>query len=236
MYRIALGILLCVLAICLDAPLVYAHDPIILQEDQKEPNEGPFFPDARISFAVYGEILDSQDRRGFEFRIPSKDSIQLSLLVPDLAPENTFPISLLPNIELRRPDGTMLQIESTSVSLFSEPFTNTKYLRLADHEEIGEEGVYSVLVSGSRASRFTVAIGYLEIFGTPVSNVMNRDEGIQGVRRWYETPPRSSADLPVLEEGRSSSNSLLIIAGFFTLSVIVGGIVVARRRNYRVEQ
>ena len=61
-------------------------------------------------------------------------------------------------------------------------------MRLFDHSEIGREGIYQVTIHGLVPSRFTVSIGFIEMFGTEVLNVDNRnDRG--ALERWYTTPP-----------------------------------------------
>ena len=49
-------------------------------------------------------------------------------------------------------------------------------------------GLYQVEITGSAPARFTVAIGFIESFGTPVENVPNREAGRSGIFDWYENP------------------------------------------------
>ena len=166
----------------------YAHDPVFIGEEQKEAEEGPYLPDARISFALYGTFLQSDERRGFQFEIPDGETITMSLLIPDLSPENEIETSSLPWLTLERPDGTQVELLPDIRVAFAEPFSRTNYLRLLDHSEIGREGTYQVTIHGLDPSRFTVSIGFIEMFGTEVLNVENRnDRG--ALERWYVTPP-----------------------------------------------
>ena len=94
----------------------------------------------------------------------------------------------MPSLELVRPDKTLVDLFPEVRVKFAEPFSGTNYVRLLDHEEIGVEGVYQVVINGVAPSRFTVSIGFIEMFGTPVENVENRnDRG--ALSRWYRTPP-----------------------------------------------
>ena len=166
----------------------YAHDPIFIGEEQKEAYEGPYLPDARISFALYGTFLESDERRGFQFEIPNGETITMSLLIPDLSPEKEIETPFLPWLTLERPDGTEVDLLPDIRVAFAEPFSRTNYLRLIDYSEIGREGTYQVTIHGLDPSRFTVSIGFIEVFGTEVLNAENRnDRG--ALERWYTTPP-----------------------------------------------
>ena len=82
--------LLAVLALValLPASVAKAHDPIILTSDQTSPADGPLLPDGTISFALYGALDSPKDTRGFRVNFIEGDSLYLSILIPDLAPEN----------------------------------------------------------------------------------------------------------------------------------------------------
>ena len=186
------------------SPAALAHDPVFITDEQREAEQGPFLPDARISFALYGTFNEERENRGFQFEIPEGELITLSLLIPDLAPENILENESLPSLVLVRPNKTLVDLFPEIRVKFAEPFSGTNYVRLLDHEEIGVEGVYQVLINGVAPSRFTVSIGFIEMFGTPVENVENRnDRG--ALSRWYRTPPltevvTSSTTEPLVEE------------------------------------
>ncbi|CAI8388372.1 MAG: Uncharacterised protein [Acidimicrobiales bacterium AG-410-I20] len=186
--------------------VAHAHDPIFITDEQSQAEQGPFLPDARISFALYGTFNQEKESRGFQFEIPEGEIITLSLLIPDLEPENLIENQSLPSLVLVRPDKTALDLLPEIRVKFAEPYSGTNYVRLLDHEEIGVDGVYQVLVNGVARSRFTVSIGFIEMFGTPVENVDNRnDRG--ALSRWYRTPPLteitpSSTTESLMEEKR----------------------------------
>ena len=69
-----------------------AHDPLILLPEQKTPLNGPFLPDGTISFALYGSLLEKNDTRAFQFYLDSDDRLDISLLIPNLEPENQMPL------------------------------------------------------------------------------------------------------------------------------------------------
>ncbi|MBH99272.1 MAG: hypothetical protein CL467_01565 [Acidimicrobiaceae bacterium] len=188
-----------------------AHDPLFLEEQHAEPENGPLLPDARISFALYGTLLSAQDQRGFQFQIPQGEHLKISLLVPDLAPENTFPEGSFPSLALRRPDQSVLVLKANLREEFAEPFSGTNYLRLLDFSEIGSAGTYQIRITGIRPTRFTVSIGYIEAFGTPVGNMTNRSSNSSALTEWYTTPPppnRSDTGSPTTTQEQSAAETV----------------------------
>lgn len=194
LFRLASIAVLTLLGMSTLAPAAQAHDPLFLEEQHHEPSRGPFLPDGRISFALYGTLLAPEQERGFRFEIPSGERISLSLLVPDLAPENLLPLGSLPSLRLIRPDLTEVSLIPSFQQPFAEPFSGTNYLRLTDHVELGTNGIYQVRVTGMEPARFTVSIGYIERFGTPVENLANRNKGMGELAAWYGTPPPSTQE------------------------------------------
>lgn len=166
----------------------FAHDPLMLLPEQKTPEEGPLLPDGTISFALYGSLLETEDKRAFQFRLEPDDRLDLSLLIPNLEPENQMSQETLPQLFLSRPDGSLLIGISDLYIPFDEPFSMTRYVRIFEHVEQSSGGLYQVEITGSDPARFTVAIGFIESFGTPVENVPNRDAGRSGIFDWYENP------------------------------------------------
>ena len=169
----------------LPAAAALAHDPIILTENQTTPDQGPLLPDGTISFALYGTLLSAGETRGFRVTFSDGDSLYLSLLIPDLPPENDLAEAALPFIELTDPANETIRLSPSERVAFAEPFTGTNYVRLIELATPAMGGTYSVVITGNAPARFTVAVGKKEIFGTPVENVPNRDLGINGVMSWY---------------------------------------------------
>ena len=179
-----------------------AHDPIILTSDQRTPEDGPLLPDGTVSFALYGTLESSDDTRGFRVTFAEGDSLYLSLLIPDLAPENSLSDDQLPRLEVVDPSGAITTVVPQTRVGFAEPFTGTNYIRLADLVGTAVAGTYSVTIIGGAPVRFTVSVGTKEMFGTPVEDVPNRELGVAGVMTWYETPP------PVVESVAPSSTTV----------------------------
>ena len=167
-----------------------AHDPVFLTDDHFAPEIGPFLPDGTISFAMYGRLAEPTSTQGFQARMQQGQSLNLSLLVPAVLPEIGFEIGLLPEVKVTRPDQTSFVLSAQFRETFHEPFTNTTYLRLADHLEEAQQGEYSLLISGRAAGRYVVSIGTLERFGTDIGRytrplVVGRSTS--PVIEWFET-------------------------------------------------
>ena len=185
------------LLVFLSASPVLAHDPLILLPEQKTPEEGPLLPNGTISFALYGSLLEGGDQRGFQFKLEPDDRLTISLLIPNLQPENELPEEKLPRLFLYRPDGSVLEGVSDIYVPFDEPFSMTRYIRIFDHVEQSIGGLHQVKIVGNHPSRFTASIGYIESFGTPVENVPNREAGRTGIFDWYQNPvPEKSRETP----------------------------------------
>ena len=167
-----------------------AHDPVFLTEDHFAPEIGPFLPDGTFSFAMYGRLAEPTSTQGFQARLQQGQSLNLSLLVPAVLPEIGFEIGSLPEVKVTRPDQTSFVLSAQFRETFHEPFTNTTYLRLADHLEEAQQGEYSLLISGKAAGRYVVSIGTLERFGTEIGRytrplVVGRSTS--PVVEWFET-------------------------------------------------
>jgi hypothetical protein len=186
--RLALIVLLCgaVLAV---AGTADAHDPIILTPQQTSPAAGPLILDGTVSFALYGTLLTGNDHRGFRARFRAGDLITVTLLLPDLAPENELTDAQRPGLTMTAPDGTSAPIQPGEVSRFTESFTGTKYIQYVSLKGPAVAGDYGFTVAGLVPARFTVAIGVTEQFGTPVNDISNRSVGVAGVKEWYATAP-----------------------------------------------
>ena len=233
----------------LPASVASAHDPIILTATQTTPDEGPLLPDGTISFALYGTLLSAGETRGFRVNFKDGDSLYLSLLIPDLPPENELDVATLPFIELTDPTNETIRLSPTERVAFAEPFTGTNYVRLLELTTLAMGGTYSVVITGAAPARFTVAVGKKEVFGTPVENVPNRDVGINGVMSWYgnspvaepSTEPATAAsavqptaiDVSTSVDGSTSNRSFIAIA-LLVVFVLALGIVarfIARRKT-----
>lgn len=253
-----LGLSVLLVGVGLLASSARAHDPIILTQEQTAPSRGPLIPDGTISFAFYGTVDGADDTRSFRVVFAEGDRLYLSLLIPDLAPENALEDELLPYMELVDPTGSVTELRPDLRVPFAEPFSGTNYIRLHDLDTTAVAGEYSVTVIGAAPARFTVSVGFKELFGTPVEGVVDRSLGVTGVMDWYDTPPPEdattdivttvasvpSSQAPPAEEDQvvtdptpdttSSVNWVLVVAiggGVGLVIVVIRAGVVRRSRN-----
>ena len=154
---------------------------------------------------MYGRLAEPTSTQGFQARMQQGQSLNLSLLVPAVLTEIGFEIGLLPEVKVTRPDQTSFVLSAQFRETFHEPFTNTTYLRLADHLEEAQQGEYSLLISGRAAGRYVVSIGTLERFGTDIGRytrplVVGRSTS--PVIEWFETDsgPESNENVESLKK------------------------------------
>lgn len=231
------------ISVALPTSTASAHDPIILTANQRTPTDGPLLPDGTISFALYGSLESAGDTRGFRVKFNAGDALALSLLIPDLPPENQLSNPSLPYLEVVDPDGIATQVIPNARVSFAEPFTGTNYIRLAEMVGVAKTGLYSITIAGTTATRFTVSVGDKEMFGTPVENVPNRNIGVAGVMAWYETPPPAAqptsqttvssavGDTSTVGASRSNRTLLMIEILFVAIAVVGSGWQFTRSRR-----
>ena len=214
----------------LPASIASAHDPIILTSGQQTPADGPLLVDGTISFALYGSLDTGGDTRGFRVQFNEGDPLYISILIPDLSPENTLDDASLPFVNVEDPNGATVKLSITQKVPFPEPFTGTNYVRLTEFRGTAIGGTYSITVTGKSAARFTVSVGEREMFGSPVENIPNRDLGVAGVMAWYAGDPVAVAIEETVEsvvetpssEISSSDQSTPLITVIVVILVMVG--------------
>ena len=161
-----------------------AHQPLFLGPEHDTPENGPRIMDGTVSFAVYTTLDAPGETRGLRTTFVSGSPLLVELLIPDLEPERTVGVAELPIVSVIAPDGTSTDIESMIGAAFDEPFTGTRYIRIARYESVAIDGTYGVMVSARSAARVTIVVGRDErpgeIDGT----------GAQGsVQEWWASPP-----------------------------------------------
>jgi hypothetical protein len=222
------------LMVLMPASVASAHDPIILTSEQTTPASGPLLVDGTISFALYGSLEGPTDTRGFRVQFQEDDPLYLSILIPDLAPENELGNDLLPTLEVLDPMGAVSTFEPTERVTFAEPYTDTNYVRLLEYEGVALGGVYEITIKGKAASRFTVSVGKIEQFGTAVEDIDNRDLGVAGVMTWYMPEATDDVVAPADSSSTSSGGStsmLLVVLVAVGVAVLVGARVLKARKQ-----
>ena len=204
-----------------------AHDPIFIADDQTTPDVGPYMPDGTISWALYGQVLDDGDTRGFEFDLRDGDELFFSLLIPNLSPELELGEAELPVLMVEGPDGEVRTFVADRRDVFDEPFSRTSYVNLLEVREPGAAGGrYRMTVVGAAASRFSVAVGESEIFFTDTERSGDRPSSFleitEPLQAWYSTPPGGEptgdagdvgVDLDLVEEAMESGEGQISAGG-----------------------
>lgn len=219
----------------LPASIASAHDPIILTSEQQTPADGPLLVDGTISFALYGSLDTGGDTRGFRVQFNEGDPLYISILIPDLSPENMLDDVSLPFVNVEDPNGTTEKLTITQKVPFPEPFTGTNYVRLTEFRGTAKGGIYSITITGDSPARFTVSVGEKEMFGSPVENIPNRDLGVVGVMAWYAGDPvaieetvESVVETPSSETSSSRQSTLVIV-----VIIVILGLGFARVNKIR---
>ena len=166
-------------------------------------------------------------------------------MIPDLGPENQLDDASLPFLEITDPAGTITKLAVSEKVPFAEPYSGTNYVVLTQFNSVATAGTYSVVVTGNSPSRFTVSFGQIEMFGTPVENIANRDLGVDGVMSWYENsptqtsdtqPPEAQSNTPetIDQAETTQSNQSRVLIGLVFAAIIVAIAVafkVSKKRN-----
>lgn len=177
------------LGVALSSGVASAHDPLFLTSEQTTPETGPLLPDGTISFAIYGDLAGAGDTRGLQVVFDEGDRLLVEVLIPALSPEADLADDELPVATVVAPDGSEAALAPSGRDRFDEPFSSTSYFRLARLDGVAQAGVYDITITGAAAARFTVAVGTIETFLTPVERVENRatsfDEITEPLADWY---------------------------------------------------
>lgn len=194
---VALGLIAAVFGLPTAA---WAHDPIFVN-DQTPVEASPLIEDGTISFATYGQISTPGARASFRLRLAAGQQFGAELLVPDRPPENTRVDNSHLRMTITTPDGKVTELVGAAViEQFDEPFSKTSYLRMLRHDAPAVAGITTITVSSSLPTRFTVATGQTEKFGTTVSDYER--QGLDVLATWYRTPP---PEVPVTSTPPSST-------------------------------
>lgn len=230
-----------------------AHDPIFV-DDTTGADASPRILDGSVSFATYGAIDEPGATAYLRLDLTDGDQLVVGLLVPDQPPENERDDYSHLSLDITDPAGAVTTLTAAApLGPFEEPFTQTSYLRLIDQTTPAVAGTYLLAVSSEIPTRFTLATGRTEQFGTPVEGYERQP--LSALDAWYTTPPpTTSAPVdpppPTGTEGTapatttaehqdeaeapsdsSSSGTGLLVAGGIVLALAAGALVVLRRRR-----
>lgn len=165
----------------------YAHTPVILNWTDVVPSSSPLAVDGNDPIAFFGVIPHAGADRSFQFDMTAGQTVSVSTLVPDEAPENTLAQGKLPDVLLIAPNGHMTLIKPTEHLAVPIPELNENYILLDDYSAPAITGTYSAIVVGAAPERFNVSIG------TEGAGFHGLERGsvatIQQIQDWYATAP-----------------------------------------------
>ena len=169
-----------------------AHDPIFVDDDTPAA-DSPRIVDGSISFATYGVIDEPGGSAHLRLDHADGDELVVELLVPDQPPEGELDDFSHLTVEITDPEGEARTLRADEVlGTFDEPFTRTSYLRLLElAEPAAAAGTYAIAVTSEIPTRFTLATGRTEQFGTPVEGYERQP--LAALDTWYSTPPPTAA-------------------------------------------
>jgi len=179
--------------LALGAGTAFAHDPIFVSESTP-PEASPLIEDGTISFATYGRIERDGGSSSVRVRLEAGERLGIDLLVPDREPERSEHEYTHLSVKVTNPDGTTNVYRAGDVQdRFDEPFSKTSYLRLLREGTASTGGVHIITVTSERPTRFTLATGVTEQFGSTVADYERRP--LSDLAAWYSTPP-STVEAP----------------------------------------
>ncbi len=169
-----------------------AHDPIFV-DDTTGADASPRILDGSVSFATYGVIDEPGATAYLRVDLADGDELVVGLLVPDEPPprtsETTTPTcpSTSPTRPGRSPRSPPPPRSARSRSRSPRPPTS----RLIDRTTPAVAGTYLLAVSSEIPTRFTLATGRTEQFGTPVER--SSAQPLSALDAWYTTPPPTTS-------------------------------------------
>jgi hypothetical protein len=183
--RVSRGPIVALLIGCLSlvSGAAVAHNPVLLDESDALPWVAPLAPDGTVSMAFYGELDRPWAFRSAQIRLHAGEQLNVELLIPDLAPENTLSRAQLPRLILIAPSGKVRVLAPRLREPFFEEFSQQNLLYLARYRATAEEGTYSLVVTGPSPSRFVAVSGDREIFGVPLERA--NYASLAQVQEWY---------------------------------------------------
>jgi hypothetical protein len=147
------------------APPASAHTPVILLESDTTPGAGPLLVDGTISFAVQASFMESGQKKAFRTVLKEGQELVVEYLIVDKKPENTFPTTKLPLLEITSPSGQVQTVELNERTDFYYPGLKTNFIYLARYKITAEAGTYQFVVTSREQSSIVLGVGKKEIPG-----------------------------------------------------------------------
>jgi hypothetical protein len=164
-----------------------AHTPVLLDGTDTVPWTSPLALDGNDPIAFFGVIPRAGADRSFQFQMTAGQTVSVSTLIPDLAPENTLTADQLPDVVLIAPDGSCAVVRPTEHIAVPIPEINENYVLVGDYSAPAITGTYSAIVVGAAPERFNISIGTEsdDFHGIQRGSVAT----VAQIQAWYATAP-----------------------------------------------
>jgi hypothetical protein len=159
-----------------------AHKGLFFTDTVRELTVG----DGTTSYAAYGTLDPRHPTAALTMTLRKGDLLHVELLLPDRPTERALPRGRRPTLRVSWRGGSKLLRPVAKPTSFFEPFSRTRYLKLAALDRPAPvDGEYRLTVRGQRG-RFVVAPGTVERFGA--SDLLEAPKVVKRVRDWYRSP------------------------------------------------
>lgn len=164
-----------------------AHTPVMLDSTDVLPWISPLAQDGSDPIAFFGVLPNAGADRSFQFDMQAGQTVNITTLIPDLAPENQLSDALLPQVAVIDPNFNVTVLKPTMHLQVPIPELNENYVILNNYLAPAVPGRYSVVVYGLAPARFNISIG---TEGGDFDGIERGSVGtIQQIQQWYATAP-----------------------------------------------
>jgi hypothetical protein len=164
-----------------------AHTPVILDSTDTVPATAPLVVNGDDPVAFFGVVTHAGADRAFQFNMTAGQTVSISTLVPDLAPENQLGTNCLPVVLVIDPKGHVTVVSPTMRTPVPIPELNENYLLINAYTAPAVTGTYSVVVTGLAPARFNVSIG---TEGGDFHGILRGQVAtVEQIQQWYATAP-----------------------------------------------
>lgn len=173
-----------VLALALPAS---AHTPVLLDETDVIPMLAPLSVNGDDPISWYGTLPHPGAIRSYQFDSTAERPLNIELLIPDLAPENTLSTAAIPRILVIAPNARVTVISPSIREVVPIPEIDQQYLRVSAYTGPAVAGRYTVVITGLAPARFNISTGHhgVDFHGIQRGEVATFEQIID----WYNTAP-----------------------------------------------
>lgn len=164
-----------------------AHTPVMLDKTDTVPALAPLAVNGDDPISFFGSLPRPGADRAFQFVMSAGQTVNISTLLPDLAPENQLATCDLPRVIVVAPDLHVTVVAPTLRISVPIPELDENYLLINLYTAPAVPGTYSVIVTGLAPARFNVSIG---TEGDDFHGILRGQVAtIEQIQQWYATAP-----------------------------------------------